>query len=231
MRMPGDRTPGPPGARPDETARWGAAAAAVVVTLATALTAVALLRSSGTDTTDPAATLPGSDTTTPPRGPLAVAAPPTSRTPLRESVPTRVSVPAVGIDTRSVIELHRTTGGGMEVPGHAEVVGWLATTPTPGEPGAAVLSGHASYAAERGVFAGISRLRAGDEITVHRADGTGATFTVDHVDRVPRDRALERATAPTGSRTLRLLTTTGVFDRTDDDPGAVLVSARLTTVE
>lgn len=217
------------GTRQDEASRLGAAAA-IMVTLAAALTAVTLIRSGTTDNTLSPAASPGTDMPTPRQDTLAAAAAPPAHDALASSPPTRLAIPALDLDTDALIELRRTAAGVMEVPGHSDAVGWLTTTVSPGERGASVLTGHTRFAYERGVFFRLHSLRPGHEITVGRADGTEAVFRVHRVERMPEELALDRATAATGHPDLRLLTTSGEFDRPGDSGGVVLVSARLTAV-
>lgn len=217
------------GRRADDAGRLGAAAAAVVVTLAAVLTGISLVRSAAVD--DPADTAPGSGSGAPESdvGTLASAAPPTAHDPLNASDPVRLRVPAIELATDSLIELGRTPSGVTEVPGHARAVGWLDETRTPGERGASVLAGHVDFAYERGAFFRLAELRPGDEVAVGRADGSTAVFTVYRIERVPTDSAYAWATAHSRYPDLRLLTASSHAGVGTEGTDAIVVSARLTT--
>lgn len=141
-----------------------------------------------------------------------------------------VSIPALGVAS-DVMRLGLEDDGSMEVPPGAYPAGWYEGGPTPGELGPAVLAGHVDWAGDAGVFAGISRLAAGDEIRVGRTDGRVATFRVERVERFAKDRF------PTGAvygdidhAGLRLITCGGAFDDgLQDYSDNVVVFARLVT--
>ena len=73
-----------------------------------------------------------------------VAAGPTSAA-LSASRPERLRIPAIGVDARGVIDLGLQADGSMEVPPDATTVGWYSKSPTPGEPGPAVLAAHVNW--------------------------------------------------------------------------------------
>lgn len=214
--------------RRDDAARLGAAAAAVVMTLAAVLTGATLIRSHTAPATEnatgdhAAGRHDHAAVTT-----LAEGTEPPAHDPLPASAPVRLTVPAIGIATDSVIELGRTPTGVAEVPGDPLAVGWLVDTPTPGERGSAVLAGHSHFAYERGVFYQAAQLRPGDTVTVTRADGAAAVFTVYRVERTSREAGHARAAARGSHPDLRLLAGSPDAGEHDD---AIVVFARLTTV-
>ena len=106
------------------------------------------------------------------------------------SPPVRVRIPAIGVDSR-LIRLGLEPNGELEVPLGAFPAGWYTGAPTPGELGPAVIAGHVRWNTTPGVFAGLTRLKPGDEVTVRRRDGSAAVFRVSRVAR------FDKATFPT----------------------------------
>ncbi|ASR37427.1 hypothetical protein BAY61_23205 [Prauserella marina] len=221
--------------RRPEAGRLGIAVAGVIVTLVAVVTGTSLI-SRGDDVTGlasgPSQAGTGSAGTGNDSVRKSLTGPvPRAHAPLPRALPGRMAIPSLGLTTGALIELGRTPSGVTEVPGTAHSAGWLGETVTPGERGAAVVTGHDDFAYERGVFHRLGDLRPGDTITVNRADGTGAVFTVYRVDRLPADSGLAVATRYTSYPELRLLTTSGEFDdSTSADKEAVLAFARLTSV-
>ena len=56
-----------------------------------------------------------------------------------------------------------------------------------------MLAGHVDWIGERGAFAVLSRLEAGDRVEVDRADGSSAVFAVDLVAEYPMGAVLTDA--------------------------------------
>jgi Sortase domain len=100
------------------------------------------------------------------------------------SVPVRLRIPAVGIDT-SLQPLHRTADGQIAVPDRPEVAGWYAEGARPGQPGSAVILGHVDSTEGPAVFFEVARLPSGTAIYVDRADGSTVGFRVGPEDPVP----------------------------------------------
>ncbi|EHR51894.1 sortase (surface protein transpeptidase) [Saccharomonospora marina XMU15] len=211
----------------DDTGRLGAAAAAVAITLAAVLTGISLARSGAMG--EPTDVTSGSEAAGTGTETLASAAPPPAHDPLPPGIPVRLRIPAIDVDTDSVIELRRSPSGVTEVPGHARAVGWIEETRTPGERGASVLIGHVRFAYERAVFLRLAELRPGDKVAVGRADGSTAVFTVFGIERLPAESAVAKARAHTRHPDLRLLTAPGHADPGARHPESILVSARLTS--
>jgi Sortase domain len=126
--------------------------------------------------------------------------------------PVAVDVPALGIAS-ALEELHRHPDGTIEVPSwHA--AGWWADGPKPGQPGPAVILGHVDSRHGPDVFYRLGEVQPGQEIVVTRADGTTVHFSVDRVERVPKESfPTEMVFAPTLTAGLRLVTCGGAFDR------------------
>jgi LPXTG-site transpeptidase (sortase) family protein len=112
-----------------------------------------------------------------------------------------------------VIDLSLNADETLEVPEDYDDTGWWKDGPEPGERGAAVIAGHVDSRTGPAVFYRLHELRAGDEIRVHRTDGTRARFVVRRLERHPKDdfpthRVYDRTREPT----LRLVTCSGDFD-------------------
>ncbi|EHK87817.1 peptidase C60, sortase A and B [Saccharomonospora azurea SZMC 14600] len=208
--------------RPPELRRVGVVAAGLMALAALATTVVATTLLHPSDDQPMSALSSDAERATPRT--LAAEAAPVPHSALPESTPTRVAIPALGVDA-TVVGLGRTPSGVAEVPGHASAVGWLADGPTPGETGTSVLTGHTDFAHERGSFFSLHLLRPGDTVRVARADRSIGAFTVYRVEELAPKYALAHATAPSNHPELRLLTAAN----SNDGGGATLVvSARLT---
>lgn len=164
---------------------------------------------------------------TPPPAPAApaVVAPPPVADPAGLEIPT-IDVHAAGI-TDLVTDAH----GAMEIPADPAVVGWYPLGPAPGEPGPAILTGHVNYGGTPGVFARLHELKAGDHVTVPRADLTAAEFVVYAVDEYPKDAfPADKVYGDTPGPELRLITCGGDLDRAAHSyRDNIVVSARLAT--
>ena len=144
----------------------------------------------------------------------AAAAPPTTSAALSASRPERLRIPAIDVDARGVIDLGLQADGSMEVPPDATTVGWYSKSPTPGEPGPAVLAAHVNWKQRKGAFADLKALDPGDEVLVDRADGTSARFRVERVEQYPKDRFPTRTVyGDVPGPELRLITCGGELDR------------------
>jgi hypothetical protein len=134
---------------------------------------------------------------------------------LPRSVPFHLTVPRVGIDTDLMV-LGQAPDRTVEVPPDVDdsPAGWYGLGSSPGEPGPAVVLGHVDSHTGPAVFFNLGSMRAGDEVSVLRRDGTRATFTVDRVARYAKSDFPTRAVyGDTGQATLRLVTCGGRFDR------------------
>ncbi|GAP50164.1 class F sortase [Streptomyces azureus] len=110
--------------------------------------------------------------------------------PLVRSVPVRLLVPAIGVDT-PVIRLGLAPDGTVRVPPATadDRAGWYRHSPTPGQTGPSVILGHVTVGTYGdGVFRHLTRLRRGDRIVARLENGTAAEFAVTAVRTVPRTR-------------------------------------------
>lgn len=133
---------------------------------------------------------------------------------LDASRPTRLTIPAIGVDVIGITDLGLRADRTIEVPPDAETVGWYRNSPTPGENGPALLAAHVDWQNRKGVFYDLRELRPDDQVTVERADGSVASFTVRRVEQHPKDRFPTQAVYGHVERPeLRLVTCGGQFDR------------------
>lgn len=105
---------------------------------------------------------------------------PATATALARSVPLRLQVPAIGVDT-PVVRLGLAADGTVEVPAITahDRAGWYEHGPTPGQTGPAVMLGHVTVGSYGdGVFRHLAQLRAGDRVVVRLEDAKAAEFTV-----------------------------------------------------
>ncbi|MFD0634666.1 class F sortase [Catenulispora yoronensis] len=108
---------------------------------------------------------------------------------IARSVPTRLLIPDIGVDT-PVMSLGLAADGTVQVPPikQASPAGWYQGSPTPGQTGPSVLLGHVTVGQYGdGVFKKLDQLRPGARVLVRLADGATAEFVVDRVRTVAKD--------------------------------------------
>ena len=126
--------------------------------------------------------------------------------------PVRIVIPAIGVDAR-VIPLGLNPDQTMQVPSNHADTGWFAPGPEPGERGAAVIVGHLNSKQGPGVFANLSRLKAGSIITVYLQGGSKVRFVARSMLRVAKSRfPTDLVYARTAQPTLRVITCAGALD-------------------
>ncbi|WP_030714298.1 class F sortase [Streptomyces sp. NRRL F-2580] len=160
--------------------------------LAAALLAAALTGCGTATSTAPApgTAAPGAAASSAPPSisPTTAPAAPVAAAPLPASKPVRVRIPAAGVDASPLLGLGLAADGSVEVPSVADgdKIGWYTKGVTPGETGPAVLIGHFDTARGPAVLKDVARVRAGEEITVSRADGSTAVFRVRELEQVDK---------------------------------------------
>lgn len=154
----------------------------------------------------------------PRREPASVVAPvalPTSpasvqKAPRWVGVPTRVMIPAIGVD-EGLYGVGLKPDGAMATPDFGDA-GWYDLGPRPGAAGPAVIVAHVHGPAGDDVFARLAELRPGDRIGVRRTDGS-SVFVVDSVEQAPKEALpTERIWNDTDQAVLRLITCGGTPD-------------------
>jgi hypothetical protein len=116
-----------------------------------------------------------------------VAAPQPTLGTMSASQPVRLVIPKIGIDAPT-INLNLKADGTLETPNTPTKVGWYRNSPTPGEPGPSIITGHVDYVNYgKAVFWRLHELQPGDTFEIMRADGTTANFKVDSVKQYPQN--------------------------------------------
>ncbi|MFJ1654755.1 class F sortase [Streptomyces sp. NPDC088337] len=110
--------------------------------------------------------------------------------PLPRSVPVRLRIPAIGVDT-PLLSLGLEQDGTVQVPpvtAH-DRAGWYRNSPTPGQLGPSVVLGHVTVGPYGdGVFRHLDRLRTGETIFARLENGTQARFAVTSTRTVAKAR-------------------------------------------
>ena len=133
--------------------------------------------------------------------------------PARVARPVRLKIPAIGVDA-PVVALGLDRHGALEAPRSFSDAGWWSGGVRPGAVGPAVLAGHVDSTTGPAVFFALRELRRGDTIVVTRRDGSRARFRVQRTASYAKAKFPTRAVyGPTPRPTLRLITCSGVFDR------------------
>jgi len=131
------------------------------------------------------------------------------------AAPLRITIPSIGVQAPvGTVGLERD--GTIGVPRDAVTTAWYRYSPAPGTLGPSVIVGHVDSAADGpGVFYALGRLLPGDPISVDRADGSTARFTVTQVLQVPKGGfPTTQIYGNTSRPELRLITCGGHFDPT-----------------
>jgi sortase (surface protein transpeptidase) len=127
-------------------------------------------------------------------------------------VPTRLQIPAIGVDT-SVAPLGRNPDGTAQVPSSPSYAGWYDLGPRPGQLGPAVILGHVDSLTGPGVFYRLRSLLPGDIITIRAGDQV-LRFEVSRLMTYAKDQFPTAAVfGATPDAELRLITCSGPFDR------------------
>ena len=190
--------------------------------LGTALAAMGVAAALAVASAGPATALPA-PAPPPEPSPTSTAAPkpkptakPTVPLPRKVASPRRLSVPALGIDTK-IYQVGLDRRKNVVIPEDIRRVGWYRLGVPPGvDRGNAVIVGHRDSATQgSGALFGIEGIPLGSTITVTDQDGTPHEFIVDSVELI--DKSLLPAEAPrifarTGDYRLVLITCGGAFD-------------------
>lgn len=131
---------------------------------------------------------------------------------MKHSVPVRLEVADVGITTE-LIQLGTNPDGSLETPTSYEVAGWYKYSPTPGEIGPAVITGHVDNYKGPAVFFRLKEMVPGQKVRVTRTDGSVAVFTVSRLAQFDQDNfPTDDVYGNTSDAQLRLITCGGAFN-------------------
>ncbi len=161
-----------------------------------------------------------------PRGPTVLSTDRVQRAPLRNVDPLTLVIPAIGVST-PLVSLGLNPDKTVEVPSDPTKAGWYRLGPAPGSPGSAVILGHVDSQDGPAVFYRLKNLKAGDQLSVARADGSVARFAVQSIRTYANDDfPAAQVYRNKGARTLTLVTCGGTYDKANGGYQAnVVVSA------
>jgi sortase (surface protein transpeptidase) len=131
---------------------------------------------------------------------------------LPRSLPTHLDIPDIGVST-DLVELGKNEDGSMQTPNDYVHAGWYKYSPTPGEVGPSIITGHVDNYLGPAVFFYLKELQAGQQIKVQRQDGKTVAFSVEKVELFsqsdfPTDAVYGNIDYPG----LRLITCGGTFN-------------------
>lgn len=153
---------------------------------------------------------------------------------LPRSTPTRITIPAIGVNA-PFTALSLGADGVLQPPpeSNANLAGWYADGPTPGERGPAIVAGHVDTKTGPAVFFLLSLVKPGETAVITRGDGSTATFTVDRVRTFSKGSFPDKEVyGDTPDAELRIITCGGSFDRKKQDYKAnTVVFAHLASVK
>ncbi len=229
----------------------GLALAAIVVGAVLIGIAVAAQKSAPTPPASAAGTLDAAPSSTaksassrPSAGPTSLApssaAPSASASsaepPLGPSKPVSISIPAIDVKS-AVFAIGKDDDGTLKVPQpgpNLNKVAWFEKSPTPGQPGPAVLEGHVDSVQGPSVFFELGDVRPGNKIIIKRHDGRTVTFTVNAVRDYQKDAFPTRDVYGSGDLSkseIRLITCSDFDKSIRHHVGNLIVFAHLTSVQ
>lgn len=127
--------------------------------------------------------------------------------PVRVGVPTRILIPALGVD--APVSPVGVTGQDLAIPAAIETVGWYQVTSRPGSAGTALLVGHRDGATGRpGALYDLTRLPVGAKIAVTSWTG-GRVFRVTSSAPYVKDGLPPRLLTTTGRARIAVVTCDG----------------------
>lgn len=151
-----------------------------------------------------------------PQAPGLAQAPPIQPVaPMAFSNPLRISMPSIGANS-TLVPVGTDAQNHMQVPpvSQPQQAAWYSKAPTPGSLGPSVVLGHVNGDGREGVFANLAKAKAGDQVSVDRADGQTAVFTVYNVTTVDKDKfPTDQVYGNTSDPQIRLITCGGDLDR------------------
>jgi Sortase domain len=132
---------------------------------------------------------------------------------LTASPPVAIDIPSINVSTKNIVDLGLTTDGSLAAPKDFSSVGWYSKGPSPGQLGPTILSGHVDSHNGPAIFYRLGALKPGARVNVARKDGSTATFTIDRIQRFPKNKfPTAQVYGATNRAELRLITCGGSFD-------------------
>lgn len=131
---------------------------------------------------------------------------------LTHSKPKQLTISSINVDA-PVRELgmdEKTRS--VQMPAKAADAGWFSGSVTPGQQGAAILTGYIGLDDQKGAFESLNKLKPGDEIAIRREDGKTAVYTVDTTTNYATGKFdAKKVFANSTDAVLRLVTVGGAF--------------------
>jgi sortase (surface protein transpeptidase) len=93
------------------------------------------------------------------------------------SIPTHLTIPAIGVST-NLTQLGLLANGDPQVPTSWYTAGWYKLGPTPGQLGSSVILGHVDSVAGPAVFYKLVDMKVGELVKVKLTDGATVSFKV-----------------------------------------------------
>ncbi|WP_066368874.1 class F sortase [Herbidospora mongoliensis] len=152
----------------------------------------------------------------------------------KTSRPVKISIPAVGVNRAKIGTVGVTKKGEIGTPSLSKPkeTAWYKNGPAPGDQGPAVILGHVNTRSGAAVFSRLRDIKRGNKISILRADGKLAVFTVDGVEQVSKKSfPTKRVYGNTITSSLRLITCGGAYNsKTHHYTDNIVVYATLTEV-
>jgi LPXTG-site transpeptidase (sortase) family protein len=124
--------------------------------------------------------------------------------------PSRVRIPAIGVDT-AIAAVGLRADGSMDVPDNLWTSSWLRNGPQPGQAGNAVIAGHRGIGSPA-LFSHLENLQPGDRIYVSDVAGNELIYEVTRVASLDLSRSTQVAVfGPTSGQHLVLITCFGRY--------------------
>jgi LPXTG-site transpeptidase (sortase) family protein len=96
-----------------------------------------------------------------------------------------LQIPAINLDA-GLVSVGLNHDGTMEVP-EPDYPGWYTGSPTPGEIGPSVITGHVDSIHGAAIFYSLKQLQPGDTIRISRQDNSTVTFKVERLETYSQD--------------------------------------------
>jgi len=128
-------------------------------------------------------------------------------------IPNRLHIPSIKLDA-PVVPVGILDNGQMDVPQSSDIVGILAPSIMPGEPGTAIMSGHVDSKTGPAIFYPLKKLKPGDPVLISNEDGQYLVFQVTSIESyITSEAPLDKIFDDTDQSLLNLITCTGKYNR------------------